>query len=67
MRFTDEYIGSTDAAAELGFTERTLARWRAEGTGPAYTRIGHRIYYRRAALIEYARAVEVVPVRTRAA
>lgn len=66
MSFRDEYINQTGAASELGVTDRTLARWRAEGKGPAYTRIGGRIYYRRNALSEYARSVEVQPVRNAA-
>jgi predicted site-specific integrase-resolvase len=67
MSFKSEYVSNSEAAAELGVTDRTLARWRAEGKGPAYTRVGGRIYYRRNALTEHARAVEVQPVRNRAA
>ncbi|MFB1487408.1 MULTISPECIES: helix-turn-helix transcriptional regulator [unclassified Thiocapsa] len=66
MRFADDYIRPTDAAAELGCTERTLARWRSEGRGPAYTRIGARVFYRKTALTDYARAAEVQPVRSAA-
>lgn len=63
MSFRNEYATNSEAAAELGKTDRTLARWRAEGKGPAYTRVGKSIYYRRSALLEYARANEVNPVR----
>ncbi len=63
MSFRNEYATNAEAAAELGKTDRTLARWRAEGKGPAYTRVGKSIYYRRSALTEYARANEVRPVR----
>lgn len=66
MAFRDEYIPNRETADELGVDVRTLARWRAEGKGPAYTRIGVKVYYRRSALTEYARANEVKPVRNAA-
>jgi hypothetical protein len=66
MSFRDEYATNSEAAAELGVTDRTLARWRAEGKGPAYTRVGKAIYYRKTGLLEHARANEVQPVRNAA-
>lgn len=39
------------AAAEyLGFAVQTLARWRTEGGGPEYVKIGGRVLYEPAAL-----------------
>lgn len=63
MKFREEYAPQVEAAEELAVTTRTLARWRAEGKGPAYTRVGARVYYRRSALTEFAHANEVRPVR----
>lgn len=35
-------LTSTEAAAFLQVAEKTLAKWRVRGTGPAYRRLGHR-------------------------
>lgn len=35
-----------EAAAWLRSTERTLERWRREGRGPSFIRVGRRIGYR---------------------
>lgn len=67
MSFRTEYRTQQETADELGVDVRTLARWRAEGKGPAYSRIGHRVFYRATALLDYAKANEVYPVRERAA
>lgn len=33
--------------------ERTLERWRLNGSGPAFTKVGRRIYYRESSLRSY--------------
>lgn len=33
------------AAEYLGLSERTLERWRVEGKGPAYRKLGKRVLY----------------------
>ena len=35
-----------EAAAWLRSSERTLERWRSEGTGPLFVRLGRRVAYR---------------------
>jgi hypothetical protein len=41
----DQRIGERDAAQLLGVHADTLRRWRDEGNGPAYFRIGGAISY----------------------
>ena len=52
----------TAAAEKLGNTVRTLENWRARRIGPAWCKIGHRIYYREAALESWIQAQEQRPV-----
>ena len=42
----EEYLDTNEAAKFLLITPRALARLRAKGTGPPYTRYIGRIYYR---------------------
>jgi len=44
-------------AARWGKSVRTLQRWRAEGYGPAYLRIGGTIHYRMADVLAFEQAV----------
>ena len=39
-------VPSKDAPAHLGVAEQTLARWRCEGHGPPYVKLGKKVYYR---------------------
>lgn len=66
MAIRDDYLTSDAAAEELGVTVRTLQRWAAERTGPARTRVGRKVLYRRAAVEEWLRRAEEMPVRDRA-
>ena len=43
-----DYLTEDQAARELGVCTKTLRRWHALGTGPAITRLGRRVLYRRA-------------------
>jgi hypothetical protein len=47
---SDTYLTEQEAAEFLGRCTRTLVRWRLLKIGPPATRVGRRIYYRRAAL-----------------
>ncbi|MGK2872969.1 MAG: helix-turn-helix transcriptional regulator [Alphaproteobacteria bacterium] len=40
----------------LRLSERTLERWRLEGTGPVYRKFGKRVLYARADIIAWADA-----------
>jgi excisionase family DNA binding protein len=41
----DEYLSTEELAERLGLSARTLEGWRVAGTGPPYTKIGHRVRY----------------------
>jgi predicted DNA-binding transcriptional regulator AlpA len=58
-----DYLTPHQAAEELGISKPTLDRWHALRKGPARTRIGNRVYYRRGALIEWLRTQEQREVR----
>jgi excisionase family DNA binding protein len=49
-RGRDEYLSDEQLAAELGISDRTPAGWRLRGEGPAYTKIGALVRYRRSDL-----------------
>ncbi len=42
----DRLINEREAAYLLGFTDRTLQKWRQDGVGPAYKKIGRNVRYR---------------------
>lgn len=42
-----------DIEKEFVIRQKTLAYWRMEGVGPAYTNFGRRVFYERAVLEEY--------------
>ena len=63
-----DYLGTTEESAPyVGHTERTLVRWRNQGTGPSYIRIGRKIRYRKRDLDAWIETNRVVPVRERGA
>jgi hypothetical protein len=53
-----EYLPEEQTAAELGVCTKTLQRWRAFGEGPAITRLGRRILYRRSTVAAWIAARE---------
>ena len=46
-------LAPKDVEREFGIHQKTLAYWRMEGVGPAYTNFGRRVFYERAVLEEY--------------
>jgi len=46
------------AADTLGLSPRTLQRWRVEGRGPAFVKLGKKVGYTEAALRRYVEASE---------
>jgi hypothetical protein len=46
-----EHLSEHQAAAELLQSLRTLRLWRAQGKGPAWLKIGRRVFYSRTALL----------------
>ena len=59
------YYPEDDAAKELRQTTRTLRLWRQQGIGPAWVKIGRRIFYAEAALMAWIKSLERQPVRSR--
>lgn len=54
-----EYLSDKQLAGELNVSPRTLARWRRLREGPAITRIGRKIVYRRASVNEWLASCEL--------
>ena len=47
MQLDDESLSLPQEAADhLRMQKQTLANWRCQGGGPAFTRVGNRILYR---------------------
>ena len=53
-----DWISREQLAGELGLTRDTLARWEARQLGPPCTRIGRKVYYRRASVEAWINAQE---------
>ena len=49
----DDLLTRGEAANMLGVKVNTLALWACQGRGPAPTKIGSRVLYRRAVLADY--------------
>jgi hypothetical protein len=54
----DCLLTTAECAALLRIHAKVLHRWRGQGRGPAYCRIGGLVFYRRAAIVEYIRSCE---------
>ncbi len=52
----DAFMSQRDAAEMLGVSERTLERWRLEGTGPAFFCFGRCRRYKRSVTLAWADA-----------
>lgn len=44
---SDPMLDEDDTARYLNTSPRTLQRWRQEGTGPKFTKLGHLVRYRK--------------------
>lgn len=50
----EELLSTAEAARMLALKPQTLRKWRADGTGPKYVRVGSKaVRYRKRALAEY--------------
>ena len=56
-----EYLTKAELAAQLHRSIRSLDRWALTGDGPPCVRIGRRSLYRRAAVVEWLRGLEITP------
>ena len=61
MPFEDECAGERltpkEAAAAIGYSEKTLQRWRSLNFGPRWTICNRRIWYRRDWIAEWENSV----------
>ena len=55
---TSNYITSAELADFLGVSERTLSRWARSQIGPARTRIGRSVRYRRGTVLAWLESQE---------
>jgi Helix-turn-helix domain len=46
-------LGPDEAAKLLNSNPRTIERWRMDGGGPIYIKVGRRVAYRRADLLQF--------------
>lgn len=46
----DTLISAEDLPQYIGVARQTLARWRTEGFGPPFVKLGHRVLYRTGAV-----------------
>jgi phage terminase Nu1 subunit (DNA packaging protein) len=58
-----EFLTKQELAAELGREMRTLDRWDALGIGPPRTKIGRKVFYRRASVQKWLAAQEQTMAR----
>lgn len=47
LRVMPEWLSPADAATYCGIPEKTLEQYRSQGTGPAYSKVGRHVRYRR--------------------
>ena len=60
-----DYLTETELAGALHMTVRGLQLWRAKRQGPAWTKLGRKVVYRRGAVVDWMKAQETQPVRSR--
>ena len=63
MDFSKDLLHEPDYARLTGRNVRTVQRERARRTGPAFIRIGRKVYYRKAAIETWLLAQEQVQPR----
>ena len=54
----EDYMTTTECAAELGVDKRTLERWHRLREAPPRTKIGKKVLYRREAVADWLRSRE---------
>ena len=44
---SDEYLDTAELSELIGLAKVTIEQWRARGDGPAYSKVGRRVVYKR--------------------
>jgi len=60
---SNDLLATAEAAPVLDSAPRTLIRWRQEGTGPDYCKIGRKVRYRYSSLLRWIEEQEITPIR----
>ena len=55
---TDDLVARADLADEFGLKVDTLRRWAADGRGPAWIKLGRKVFYRRSAIAAWVKSQE---------
>jgi hypothetical protein len=58
------YVPEAGAAAELNVSVRTLRKWRRQGVGPPYVKVGRQVHYSVESRGAWLRDIETRPVRS---
>ena len=53
QQITTELLDEQAFEAEYGQPRRTLQKWRVEGRGPRFLKVGRRVFYRRCDIEEW--------------
>jgi Helix-turn-helix domain len=61
----EDWMTEAEAAAEVKKTVRTLRQWRKRREGPPYAFFGRTVRYHRPTFVEFFKASQIQPVRTR--
>ncbi|MFC1777024.1 DNA-binding protein [Pseudomonadota bacterium] len=61
--YPDDLLDTGQAAPVIASTPRSMIRWRGEGVGPDYCKIGRKVRYRYSSLLRWIEAQEITPVR----
>jgi helix-turn-helix protein len=61
----EDWLTEAEAAAAVNKTVRTLRQWRKRREGPPYAYFGRTIRYHRPAFIDFFKASQIQPARTR--
>jgi excisionase family DNA binding protein len=56
-----DYLTEKQVSQELGIAVRTLQKWRLEGRGPAYMKLGKSVRYSRERLLRYLEERQIEP------
>ena len=54
-------LDTAEAAVYLRLAKQTLAKWRSQGRGPSFVRLGGNVYYRHAELDQFIDASVTAP------
>ena len=61
--YPNDLLDTLEGSVVIDSTERTMVRWRGEGVGPDYCKIGRKVRYRYGSLLRWIEAQEITPIR----